>query len=133
MNPFPEEKSVLLLDNCSIHKSKALKELVDSHGTSICMVFHPTSLLTSISGCYLYFIPAYSPDFNPIEEAFSTSTLLLLSPFFISPMCHLVKSWIRRNYRRMEDSNWPEIDLIEACYSVTPEMASGYFRHAGFH
>ncbi|TFK66420.1 hypothetical protein BDN72DRAFT_740552, partial [Pluteus cervinus] len=29
MNPFPQDRSVLALDNCSIHKSEVLRELVE--------------------------------------------------------------------------------------------------------
>ncbi|KAF8226861.1 hypothetical protein L208DRAFT_1299747, partial [Tricholoma matsutake] len=54
----------------------------------------------------LLFLPAFSPDFNPIEESFSA-----------------VKAWIRRNWRRMMDSDIPELDLLEACGCVTIEMA----------
>jgi hypothetical protein len=30
MNPFPQEKSVLILDNCAIHKSAALREVIEA-------------------------------------------------------------------------------------------------------
>ncbi|KAE9390961.1 hypothetical protein BT96DRAFT_783422, partial [Gymnopus androsaceus JB14] len=33
MNPFPGDRSVIIMDNCQIHKSKALHELVESFGT----------------------------------------------------------------------------------------------------
>jgi hypothetical protein len=33
MNPFPGERSVLVLDNCSIHKSEAIREIVEGWGT----------------------------------------------------------------------------------------------------
>ncbi|THU92536.1 hypothetical protein K435DRAFT_592130, partial [Dendrothele bispora CBS 962.96] len=29
MNPFPGDHSVIIMDNCAIHKSEALKELVE--------------------------------------------------------------------------------------------------------
>ena len=29
------------------------------------------------AGCLILYLPAYSPDFNPIEELFSTCTLYL--------------------------------------------------------
>ena len=32
MNPYPEPCSVLVMDNCSIHKSEALRELVEAAG-----------------------------------------------------------------------------------------------------
>jgi len=44
---------IFVMDNCSIHKSKALKETLESNGHE------------------LLFLPAYSPFLNPIEEVFS--------------------------------------------------------------
>ena len=32
MNPWPEERSVLVMDNCAIHKSRALREIVEAAG-----------------------------------------------------------------------------------------------------
>ncbi|KAF8601491.1 hypothetical protein BDV93DRAFT_401523, partial [Ceratobasidium sp. AG-I] len=68
----------------------------------------------------LLFLPAYSPDFNPIEEAFSS-----------------IKSYIRhhRNYLQMEGGGGnddPVPFLYEAVYSVTADDAEGWFRHSGY-
>ncbi|KAF8220664.1 hypothetical protein L208DRAFT_1066892, partial [Tricholoma matsutake] len=30
MNPFPQDRSVLILDNCAIHKSELLREVVEA-------------------------------------------------------------------------------------------------------
>ena len=38
------------MDNCSIHKSAKVKELIES------------------VGCCVKYLPPYSPDFNPIEN-----------------------------------------------------------------
>jgi transposase len=51
-NSRPGPRSVLVLDNASIHKSSRLKELCDAYGIM------------------LEFLPLYSPDFNPIEATF---------------------------------------------------------------
>jgi transposase len=53
MNPYPQDKSILILDNCAIHKTRALREIMEGLGH------------------VLLFLPPYSPDFNPIEESFS--------------------------------------------------------------
>ena len=37
MNPYPEPNSVIVLDNCSIHKSAALREVVEESGTVQCL------------------------------------------------------------------------------------------------
>lgn len=34
MNAFPNDRSVLILDNCAIHKSKYLREMVEAQGIS---------------------------------------------------------------------------------------------------
>ncbi len=46
-------KSILILDNCSIH-----------HVEAVTKVLHDAGIL-------VIFLPPYSPDYNPIEEAFS--------------------------------------------------------------
>ena len=44
---------IVMLDNLGAHKSERARELIEGRG------------------CQLLFLPPYSPDFNPIEEAFS--------------------------------------------------------------
>ncbi len=69
------------------------------------------------------FLPPYSPDFNPIETAFSA-----------------IKAYIRRNgdlYRsKMLDAARDEMDIYcelnNAVYSVTPENAAAWFHHCGY-
>jgi len=98
MNPFPGPNSVIVLDNCSTHKTEALRELVEA------------------SGCLLIFLPPYSPDFNPIEESFSC-----------------LKKWLRRHWRQLQHSEYPEQDLREACFmAVTAEKARGWYRDSGY-
>ena len=48
MNPFPGSYSVLILDNATIHKGQ--------HIINLC----------GQKGIRLEFLPAYSPDFNPV-------------------------------------------------------------------
>lgn len=52
-SPFPGPQSVIILDNARIH-----------HGDKILELTRPL-------GVRLEFLPPYSPDLNPIEEAFS--------------------------------------------------------------
>lgn len=70
MNRFPNDRSVLIMDNCAIHKSDYLRELVEAQGLSSQWIFFDPLTTTSI-GSILLFLPPYSPDFNPIEESFS--------------------------------------------------------------
>jgi hypothetical protein len=74
------------------------------------------------SGMRLCYLPPYSPDYNPIEEAFSA-----------------IKYWIRanRDYARGELTGEPTCDpytmLWEAVFStVTTEKAEGWYRDAGY-
>ena len=70
-------------------------------------------------------MPTYSPDLNPIEEAFSS-----------------IKAWIRghRDYARSElvpDDLGPPIHLYfliwEAVFTATtPEKAEGWFKDSGY-
>jgi transposase len=131
MNPYPQNRSVLILDNCAIHKSAALREVVEAQG----MFFYQTTgfrLFKYTSGSLLIFLPPYSPDLNPIEESFSAGKhLLLIVLKYILWVC-LVKAWIRRHWARLAASDTPEVDLLEACGSVTDEKARGWFRHSGY-
>jgi transposase len=67
------------------------------------------------------FLPPYSPDLNPIEEAFSC-----------------MKAWIRHNRNTAlaeftsENELSAEIVLWDAIYSVTAEKAQGWFKHSGY-
>jgi transposase len=56
------------------------------------------------------FLPPYSPDYNPIEQAFSC-----------------IKAWLRRNY--MDKSLTA---LSRACQQITPQMATGFFQSSGY-
>jgi len=58
---FP--RSVLVIDNASIHKVAGIRKMVEGRGASSCL-----------------YLPAYSPDLNPIELAFSA-----------------IKTWLRTN------------------------------------
>ena len=50
---------VMVMDNLSAHKGSRVRELIESRG------------------CELIYLPPYSPDFNPIEEAFAKLKALL--------------------------------------------------------
>ncbi|KAI0058279.1 hypothetical protein BV25DRAFT_1811092, partial [Artomyces pyxidatus] len=61
------------------------------------------------------FLPPYSPDFNPIEEAFSK-----------------IKAFIRRNDDLFAGSNGIVYDMYKAMEVITAQDAQGYIRHAGY-
>jgi transposase len=58
--PSIPKGSVIVLDNAAFHKSPAMLTLVESFG------------------CSLLFLPAYSPDLNPIEHVWATFKKKLL-------------------------------------------------------
>jgi len=55
------------------------------------------------------FLPPYSPDYNPIEFAFSS-----------------IKAFLRHH----QDTSITAI--IQACQEITPEKAEGYFQASGY-
>src|ERR1700722_17687091 len=93
MNPYPGDNSVLIMDNARIHDAPNLISLLEG------------------LGCHVVFLPPYSPDYNPIEIAFSS-----------------IKSWIKRNHDFMEFCNDPIYALLVACSQLTPQMAQSFFK-----
>ena len=68
------------------------------------------------------YLPAYSPDFNPIEEGFSA-----------------MKAYIRRHWKRycdvlIEKDEGDSHDILtEAVFeSMQPEKIHGWFTHSGY-
>ncbi|GBB87568.1 hypothetical protein RclHR1_14000002 [Rhizophagus clarus] len=53
MNPYPNDNSVIIMDNIRIYHDEELIVLLRG------------------LGCHVVFLPPYSPDYNPIEMAFS--------------------------------------------------------------
>lgn len=95
LTPTLREGSVLFLDNCSVHKVKdVLNPLLEK-------------------GIHIIFIPAYSPDFNPIENAFSK---------------------IKACLRKLKARTLPELfDAIQvALDSITVEDIKGWIKHCGY-
>ena len=70
-------------------------------------------------GSHLVYLPAYSPDLNPVEEAFSS-----------------IKAWFRANrdqaLAQMRPGGDPYAMIWAAVYSVTPEKAHGWYRNSGY-
>ncbi len=86
---------VVVMDNLSAHKGRRVRKLVEG------------------CGCELVYLPAYSPDFNPIEQAFSK-----------------VKQALRRAEARTDDAlraaTWA------AFATITLTDAAGWFAHCGY-
>jgi len=67
-------------------------------------------ILKELLGCKLFFLPPYSPDLNPIEQAFAA-----------------IKAFLRRNWK---DDGLSIMD--HACHNITSDMAWGFFRASGY-
>jgi transposase len=63
------------------------------------------------------YLPPYSPDLNPIEEAYSK-----------------IKHWIRRHqdYYNATTGDGILFDMFEVMDIITAEDTEGYFVHAGY-
>jgi transposase len=94
--PTLQAGQIVIMDNLPAHKPVRVRELIEERG------------------CGLYYLPSYSPDFNPIEEAFSK-----------------IKGMLRQAGARTKEA-LIEV-LAEALTAVSPRDARGYFEHAGYH
>jgi transposase len=73
--------------------------------------------LTLRLGVRIEYLPPYSPDLNPTEEAFSK-----------------IKHWIHHHQDYYSKTTDDRIlyDMYEALDIITPNDAEGYFMHAGY-
>jgi transposase len=86
---------IVVMDNLSVHKGARVRHLIED------------------KGCQVLFLPAYSPDLSPIEEAFSK---------------------IKANLRRAEARTREALEeaICQALLTVTAQDAHGWFRHCGY-
>jgi transposase len=94
--PTLQAGQIVVMDNLQVHKMKRVRELVEGTGAEIS------------------FLPPYSPDFSPIEEAFSK-----------------VKAILRRIGARTRQALLEATS--EALSAVSPADARGWFGHCGYH
>jgi transposase len=93
--PTLQEGQVVVLDRLGAHRTRRVEELIEARGAE------------------LLFLPSYSPDLNPIEEAFSK-----------------IKGIVRKAGARTREALVETIG--QALDAVTPEDAAGWFGHAGY-
>jgi transposase len=93
--PSLEKGQVVVLDGLGAHRTEKVRELVQARGAD------------------LVFLPSYSPDLNPIEEAFSK-----------------VKQLVRKVGARSREALVAAIG--RALAAVTIEDVAGWFGHAGY-
>jgi transposase len=93
--PSLHQGQIVVMDNLQVHKATRVRQLIEDRG------------------CHLLFLPAYSPDFSPIEETFSK-----------------IKAFLRRTGARTQEALQEAI--AHALLTVTPQDARGWFRHCSY-
>ena len=93
--PTLEPGDIVLADNLPAHKGRLIREAIEAAGAS------------------LVFLPAYSPDFNPIENAFAK-----------------LKALLRKAAERTMEGLWRAIGRLLDLF--TPAECANYFAAAGY-
>jgi transposase len=93
--PTLSDGDIVAMDNLGSHKVPGVREAIEAAGARI------------------LYLPAYSPDLNPIEMVF-----------------HKIKSILRKMKIRTVDALWDALGSITAC--VTATECRNFFRHAGY-
>ena len=94
--PNLQAGQIVVMDNLGAHRPKRVRELIEGQG------------------CELLYLPAYSPDYSPIEEAFSK-------------LKHLLRNAAARSKEALVEA------IGVALSAVTAADARGFFEHAGYH
>ena len=85
----------VIMDNLAVHKNEAVREKIEA------------------CGCRRLFLPAYRPDFNPIEHAFST-----------------LKNSLRKARARPQETL--QSAIATGLATITSQDARGRFKHGDF-
>jgi transposase len=93
--PELEPGDIVIMDNLSSHKGPRVREMIEAAGAT------------------LLFLPPYSPDFNPIENAFSK-----------------LKAHLRKAAERTVNGLWNAIGRVIDLF--TPAECRNFFKAAGY-
>jgi transposase len=93
--PELQPGDVVVMDNLSSHKGPAVRRAIEAAGAD------------------LLYLPPYSPDFNPIENAFAK-----------------LKTLLRKAAERTVGALWDRIGTVLDAF--TPAECANYFRAAGY-
>ena len=93
--PSLRKGQMVVMDNLGAHRPKRVRELIEARG------------------CELLYLPAYSPDYNPIEEAFAK-----------------IKNLLRKAAARSREALVEAIGV--ALSAITVADVRGFFEHAGY-
>ena len=94
--PTLAKGQVVVLDGLGAHRTDRVRDLIEERGADV------------------LFLPSYSPDLNPIEEAFSK-----------------IKNIVRKARARTREALVEAIAL--AISAITLEDVAGWFAHCGYH
>ena len=86
---------IVVMDNLAVHKNEAVRAQIEA------------------CGCRLIFLPAYNPDFNPIEHAFAK-----------------LKGCLRKARARTQETL--EAAIAAGLATITATDACAWFKHCGF-
>lgn len=86
---------IVVMDNLASHKVKGVRQIIEKRGAT------------------LTYLPPYSPDLNPIEQAFAK-----------------LKALLRKAAARSVEALWDEIGNIIAMFK--PAECENYFANAGY-
>jgi len=93
--PVLRPGDIVIMDNLGSHKSVAVRHAIRA------------------AGARLRFLPPYSPDLNPIEQAFAK-----------------IKHWMRLASTRILDDTWRHVGFLAAGFQ--PDECRNYFANAGY-
>ncbi len=86
---------IVIIDNLGSHKGKAIRRAIRA------------------AGAKLFFLPAYSPDLNPIEQVFAK-----------------LKTLLRKAQERTVEATWKRIGALLDTF--TPVECTNYLKNAGY-
>ena len=93
--PTLKPGDIVVIDNLGSHKGRAVRRAIRA------------------AGAKLFFLPPYSPDLNPIEQAFAK-----------------LKTLLRKAAERSVEATWMRIGSLLDTFP--PQECANYFRNAGY-
>jgi len=93
--PTLKPGDIVIMDNLASHKSKAVRDAIRA------------------AGARLFFLPKYSPDLNPIEQAFAK-----------------IKHWMRQAQKRNTEELWRHLGHLIG--TIRPAECANFFENAGY-
>jgi transposase len=95
LGPTLKPGDIVVMDNLSAHKRDEIRDIIEA------------------AGAELRYLPPYSPDLNPIEQAFSK-----------------LKAHLRNAQERSLDGLWQRIGKLLPLF--LPHQCANFFVHAGY-